>query len=125
MKITVTVVFSSSFLPKIRAILKETHLELYSMTEVRTRQHSCVFTHTHTHTHTHHIPPPPPPPHTHTQSFYKQKGPRVSTRLEEIPETFESCMDSLIERCHTYRTQAEEYRNDCIEGVCVCVCVCV
>jgi len=26
---------SSSFLPKIRAILKETHLELYSMTEVQ------------------------------------------------------------------------------------------
>lgn len=26
---------SSSFLPKIRAILKETHLELYNMTEVK------------------------------------------------------------------------------------------
>ena len=26
-------------------------------------------------------------------------------------------MDSFIERCHAYRIQAEEYRNDCIEGV--------
>ena len=26
-------------------------------------------------------------------------------------------MDSLIEHCHAYRIQAEEYRSDCIEGV--------
>ena len=111
--------------------IHNTHTQPYNHTHTHTHTHlmhthAHTFTHTHTHarihTHTSHTK------HTHTQSFYKQKGPRVSTRLEEIPETFESCMDSLIERCHIYHTQAEEYRNDCIEGVwgvCVCVCACV
>ncbi|KAL5484522.1 hypothetical protein EMCRGX_G021038 [Ephydatia muelleri] len=46
--------------------------------------------------------------------FYKQKGSRSVTRPDQLKETFELCMDHLTQRCQSYRTQAEEYRNDCI-----------
>ena len=44
------------------------------------------------------------------------KGTRLPTRPDEIQENFEACIDSLIMKCQLYRAQAEEYRNDCIEG---------
>ena len=44
------------------------------------------------------------------------KGTRPPTRPDEIQENFEACIDSLIMKCQLYRAQAEEYRNDCIEG---------
>ena len=50
------------------------------------------------------------------QSYYKLKGTRPPTRPNEIQDNFEACIDSLITKCQQYRVQAEEYRNDCIEG---------
>ena len=44
------------------------------------------------------------------------KGTRPPTRPNEIQDTFENCIDSLILKCQKYRAQAEEYRNDCIDG---------
>ena len=44
------------------------------------------------------------------------KGTRPPTRPDQIHESFEDCIDSLIMKCQVYRAQAEEYRNDCIEG---------
>lgn len=44
------------------------------------------------------------------------KGTRPPTRPDEIQESFEGCIDLLIMKCQFYRAQAEEYRNDCIEG---------
>ena len=51
------------------------------------------------------------------QQYYRAKGASPSTRPDEIPETFELCMDSLIERLHSYQIQAEEYRRECIDGM--------
>ena len=53
---------------------------------------------------------------TFLQSYYKHKGTRPPTRPNEIQDSFEVCIDSLIAKCQKYRVQAEDYRNDCIEG---------
>ena len=44
------------------------------------------------------------------------KETRPPTRPDQIQDSFEDCIDSLILKCQLYRAQAEEYRNDCIEG---------
>ena len=57
------------------------------------------------------------------QQYYRAKGTSPSTRPDEIPETFELCMDSLIERLHSYQIQAEEYRRECIDGKMMLSCI--
>ena len=67
-----------------------------------------------------------PQPLNSLQEYYKSKGNRPTTRPppggggeegeEEVWESFEQCLDALIERCHCYQQQAEAYRNDCIDG---------
>lgn len=47
----------------------------------------------------------------------------MGTRPQEIPEIAEQCMDELVDRCQKYRTQAEEYRNDCIDGMLIVIMV--
>ena len=37
--------------------------------------------------------------------------------MDQIADTFEQTMDSLIDRLQGYRKQAEEYRNQCIDGM--------
>ncbi|XP_065918030.1 coiled-coil domain-containing protein 180-like isoform X2 [Dysidea avara] len=72
---------SDCFLPKIRRVLRESHLSLYKTCE----------------------------------QYYRTKGASPSTRPDDIPDTFETCMDSLIERLHSYQLQAEEYSRECID----------
>lgn len=50
------------------------------------------------------------------QDYYKHKGSRSVTRNGQIQDSIESCLDVLIERCQHYRQQAEDYRNQCIDG---------
>lgn len=69
------------FLPKIRAILKDTHKHLYSLVE----------------------------------EYYRLKGSRGVARSDEIPDSFEQLMDTMIDRLQGYRVQSEQYRNKCID----------
>ncbi len=50
------------------------------------------------------------------QAYYKSKGSRPSTRPKDIHEALEDYMDTLIAKTQSYRSQAEEYRNNCIQG---------
>ena len=50
------------------------------------------------------------------QMFYRQKGQRSPTRPQAIHENFDSCAEALVQRLVSYKTQAEEYHNSCIQG---------
>ena len=96
--------FYSSFLPKIRAVLKSVHLELYQSCEVITTDYDNIYTQYFWLF------------HVSFQEYYKTKGARPPTRPNDIHDGFEGCMDALINKSQGYRSQAEEYRNNCIEG---------
>lgn len=48
--------------------------------------------------------------------YYRQKGQRTPTRLQAIHENFDLCAEALVQRLTSYKTQAEEYHNSCIQG---------
>ena len=50
------------------------------------------------------------------QEYYQAKGSRLPLRLGILQETFEGCLDGLIDRYQCYRRQTEDYRNKCIDG---------
>ena len=50
--------------------------------------------------------------------YYRQKGTqRVPTRPKAIQENFDVCAEILVQRLLSYKTQAEEYHNSCIQGI--------
>lgn len=48
--------------------------------------------------------------------YYRQKGQRTPTRPQAIHENFDLCAEALVQRLTSYKTQAEEYHNSCIQG---------
>ena len=48
--------------------------------------------------------------------YYRQKGQRTPTRPQAIHENFDLCAEALVQRLMSYKTQAEEYHNSCIQG---------
>lgn len=50
------------------------------------------------------------------QMYYRQKGQRTPTRPQAIHENFDLCAEALVQRLMSYKTQAEEYHNSCIQG---------
>ena len=101
----------SALLPKMRRILRESHLNLYKTCEVSyCTKPDCSIRMYLRLVHLFLLQ------HLSFQQYYRAKGTSPSTRPDEIPETFELCMDSLIERLHSYQIQAEEYRRECIDG---------
>ncbi|KAK3730052.1 hypothetical protein QZH41_009552, partial [Actinostola sp. cb2023] len=48
--------------------------------------------------------------------FYRQKGTlRAPTRPQAIQDNFDVCADILVQRLQSYKTQAKEYHNSCIQ----------
>ncbi|KXJ15191.1 Coiled-coil domain-containing protein 180 [Exaiptasia diaphana] len=51
------------------------------------------------------------------EMYYRQKGSqRAPTRPQAIQENFDACAEILVQRLQSYKTQAEEYHNSCIQG---------
>ena len=56
-----------------------------------------------------------PKPTFFLQAYYRQKGPRLQTR-PSIHDNFDACPLATIQRLTSYKTQAEDYHNSCIQG---------
>lgn len=50
-----------------------------------------------------------------SEMYYRQKGQRTPTRPQAIHENFDLCAEALVQRLTSYKTQAEEYHNSCIQ----------
>jgi len=50
-----------------------------------------------------------------SEMYYRQKGQRTPTRPQAIHENFDLCAEALVQRLMSYKTQAEEYHNSCIQ----------
>ncbi|XP_032230152.2 coiled-coil domain-containing protein 180 [Nematostella vectensis] len=50
------------------------------------------------------------------EMYYKQKGTqRAPTRPQAIQDNFDACAEILVQRLQSYKTQADEYHNSCIQ----------
>ncbi|XP_031558023.1 coiled-coil domain-containing protein 180-like [Actinia tenebrosa] len=50
------------------------------------------------------------------EMYYRQKGlQRLPTRPKAIQENFDACAEILVQRLLSYKTQAEDYHNSCIQ----------
>ena len=52
--------------------------------------------------------------------YYRQKGARPVTRPQALQETFETCADVIVQKLQSYFTQADEYHNQCLQGIMSC-----
>ncbi|EDO34559.1 predicted protein [Nematostella vectensis] len=51
------------------------------------------------------------------EMYYKQKGTqRAPTRPQAIQDNFDACAEILVQRLQSYKTQADEYHNSCIQA---------
>ncbi|KAI6645946.1 hypothetical protein LOD99_13203 [Oopsacas minuta] len=50
-----------------------------------------------------------------SDSFYRSRSSKSILRIDSLPETSEMCMLNVNKRLHSYRTQIEEYRIQCIQ----------
>ncbi|CAB4012661.1 Hypothetical predicted protein, partial [Paramuricea clavata] len=48
------------------------------------------------------------------EAYYRQKGPRLATR-SAIHDNFDTYAQATVQRLQSYRTQAEDYHNSCIQ----------
>ena len=55
------------------------------------------------------------------QMFYRQKGNRPVTRPQALQDTFDTFADVITAKLSSYFTQADEYHNQCLQGICICI----
>lgn len=52
-----------------------------------------------------------------SQVYYRTKGTRPVTRPQALQETFELCADIVVAKLQSYFSQADEFHNQCLQGL--------